>query len=235
MSPGKDRAALTSEQTALLERVACGELAPDDRALSAHAAASSAFAAALDELRVTLAGLAEARRAYRAAVAEPEQDEDRRLARDALRGVVDPRPTELRPVPVATRSNRRLIALAVAALVVSALVWWRAGNGTDVPPREILGGPLEILVPAEPLLPGSVLRWVGPELAGGQGFRVEAAASVDASDLLWQSSVLRARECPLAAELFARDAAELALRVVLLDEFRKVLRSSAWVSLPIGR
>lgn len=235
MNPGRDRAALTREQAALLERVACGELAPNDATLHAHVAASPAFAAALEGLRTALAGFEASRHAYAAALAEPQQDADRRFVREALRGVVDRRPTDLRPVPVAARSRRRRITFAVAALVVSALIWWRAGDGTEVSPRETLGARLEILVPSEPLAPGSVLRWLGPELAEGQGFRVEAAAGADASDLLWQSGVLRARECALDAQLFARGAAVLALRVVLLDEFRKVLRSSPWVSLPIRR
>ncbi|MGE0144589.1 MAG: hypothetical protein AB7I19_13685 [Planctomycetota bacterium] len=229
---------LTAEQMELLERIAAGELSPTDVALDAHVKASSAFARALGEWRHAITMFAETSSAYRAALAEPERAEDRELARRALLARVQRTTVESRDVKREPRSRRLVVAAAVlaAAGVLAAVAWWRFGDGSTVPRREVLGGEIELLAPSAAIAAGSELRWAGPVLADGHAYRVEAAAPAEGAAPSWQSGLLREQHCRLDdPRLFEIAGSELVLRVVEVDEFRRVQRRSAWLKVPVRR
>jgi hypothetical protein len=229
---------LTAEQLELLERVAAGELSPTDAALDAHVEASSAFARALEEWRRAIAMFADASSSYRAALAESERAEDRELVRRTLLAPDHRTAFGSRSVKSEPRPRRLVVAAAVlaAAVVLAAVAWWRFGDGSTVPRREVLGGELELLAPSAAIAPGSELRWAGPVLAEGHAYRVEAAARDDVAAPFWQSGLLREQHCRLDdPRVFEIAGSELVLRVVEVDEFRRVQRRSAWLRVPVRR
>jgi len=212
---------LRPEHEEMLRAIVTGERQTDDAEVQAATAEDAEFASRLAELQAAQDTLQLIGKDIEAANNEPANAADAAFVRQQLQKLAQAE------APRTNRPRQSLWLLAAAAAI--ALMLWRPWSPAPTLPPQMLGDGLQLREPAAgtTLTPGRTIHWLGPELASGERYVLQAWTE-DAAQLKWQSHELTAPSYALEAADLADWPGRIQLRVVTIDAFGSPTAESAF-------